>query len=1363
MITKNSLENFRIKEGIFQKYLGREESVTVPEGIHTIGEGAFKGCVSLRQVTLPKSLRQIEANAFKGCRKLEEIQIPHGVTKIGDYAFHRCHSLKEIHLPVSVTKTGNCAFLYCDSLVKACIPGVLWLGRQTFLNDVLLEQLEISPLLDTDCLCDVFNGCQKLSEITFYQDSVVRFPNVVEVMAGAVSVPPLVHAIAADVLQMMELNGRCLTRFLTNLKHVEIPEGITKIGKSCFFDKRGIVSVKLPATLTEIESRAFRNCICLEKVQFASSQVHIHEDAFKNCSSLKEIQLENNASFTLAGISQLSGSILPSLVQTIHRQVLGNFSISGTILLKYLGDESRVVVPEGITRIGQEAFAGKEEIDQVRLPESLVEIGAGAFRDCLTMQSIFLPEKLSYIGTSAFENCVKLIRLSLPDGITQVKPRTFKRCQVLREIHFGNALTAIGKEAFYGCSNLKEVPLNPCLSHIGEMAFYRCASLKEVRLFSHTEKIGNLAFAQTGIRRVTIVGSTAFSSPLPSGSLWGTGIFSRCLRLKSLILEEGLCHLPDKFVYQCTALTQIFTPSSLKSIGRQVMEGTPFLENWISRRKNAPWDAGEIFWDGRDLKNEVFLTDNFRILAGGAFWGNSSITSLRLPNHVQWIGPGAFKGCLSLRQVVLPPSVTRLEEEVFCNCRQLTLLFVSHDEPAPFPRAFQWVGRRTFYHCEQLSSVSFRNLTFMGEEAFAGCKKLDSKKVKEELEESAAAARNEHKKLYIGERAFEDSPVLDSSKGELAILGSVVIDGSACQGNVILPQGVTAIAPFAFWANQEITHIQFPKSLCTIEEGAFAGCSRLTSIAFPETDLHLVIHNRAFEKCTSLTEIHIPASWIGPSAFAWCTALKKAFLPEIDVLNQRLFEGCHTLKECVCPKVSQISSWCFCGCKNLESFDFQSVHEIGSYAFEGCDCLTEATFEDQTLLHAYAMKDCGRLKKISLSGPFGTLFLGEYALSGCTALKQVNWQKETWRFTSYGQLFSGTFPDRAGLIFQSAISCFTINQKMVLCSYEGAGRILSIPHGVTEIQAEVFRDKMMLEEVQIPNTVILIGARAFHGTEWMRRQKQRSPMVVVNHMLLDGSSCTGNILVPEEIRIICGWAFANGLEIRRIQFPSSKIKVEEYAFRNCINLKEIQLWDQKMYTFGHIADQNRPLPALVKQAVTDSLNCFKTSPDGALIQCTGNIPVLSVANGITAIGDRVFEDSNLLTEITLPPTVQTIGKMAFLGCKWLKEVKGAENVSCLGERAFSGCKCLERISLSYAFRKLGPRAFENCTSLQEIILPEGVEEIPARAFFRCHSLRHVHLPSTIQRIGPEAFAFCNKLHPLLIPPGTEVGERAFVL
>ena len=80
---------------------------------------------------------------------------------------------------------------------------------------------------------------------------------------------------------MMELDGRCLVKFLTNLKHVEIPEGIEMLGKSCFFDKRGILSVKLPKSLKEIGSRAFRNCINLETVVFDGDPVRIHEDAFK--------------------------------------------------------------------------------------------------------------------------------------------------------------------------------------------------------------------------------------------------------------------------------------------------------------------------------------------------------------------------------------------------------------------------------------------------------------------------------------------------------------------------------------------------------------------------------------------------------------------------------------------------------------------------------------------------------------------------------------------------------------------------------------------------------------------------------------------------------------------------------------------------------------------------------------------------------------------------------------------------------------------------------------------------------------------------------------------------------------------------
>lgn len=266
-------------------------------------------------------------------------------------------------------------------------------------------------------------------------------------------------------------------------------------------------------------------------------------------------------------------------------------------------------------------------------------------------------------------------------------------------------------------------------------------------------------------------------------------------------------------------------------------------------------------------------------------------------------------------------------------------------------------------------------------------------------------------------------------------------------------------------------------------------------------------------------------------------------------------------------------------------------------------------------------------------------------------------------------------------------------------------------------------------------------------------------MVIVRGMLLDGFGCAGNVEVPADIRLVCGWAFANGLEISSIHFLSERVQVEEYAFRNCINLKELILPDGTCYQFTGLSDRQKELPPLVKQAVTDSLNCFKTDEKGALIECTGNISRLRLACGITEIGEGVFQNGNLLTTITFPDTVKKIGKRAFADCKWLREVRQAYSVECIEAHAFSGCGSLRRIELSKNLRQIGVRAFENCTALEEIEIPEGVEEIPERAFYRCHSLRRIQLPSTIKRIGREAFAFCGEAFAIQAPAGVQIEKE----
>ena len=93
-------------------------SITIPEGVTSIGEEAFWQCYNLKNIILPKGVESIGNNAFAGCTSLEKINIPKGVKRIGDNAFAGCHSLEKINIPKGVESIGNNAFAGCTSLKK---------------------------------------------------------------------------------------------------------------------------------------------------------------------------------------------------------------------------------------------------------------------------------------------------------------------------------------------------------------------------------------------------------------------------------------------------------------------------------------------------------------------------------------------------------------------------------------------------------------------------------------------------------------------------------------------------------------------------------------------------------------------------------------------------------------------------------------------------------------------------------------------------------------------------------------------------------------------------------------------------------------------------------------------------------------------------------------------------------------------------------------------------------------------------------------------------------------------------------------------------------------------------------------------
>lgn len=1081
------------------------EQVCVPEGVTAIGAGAFKGCALMKRVILPDSLEVIGEHAFKGCRSLEEIHIPNNVKEIGDYAFHRCHNLQQIRLPEQVTKLGNCAFLYCDSLKTIAMPGVLTLGKQTFLNDVALEELVISKQLDKDSICECFTGCNKIHTISFSDGQTYHLEKVVDILTGKITTEPLIQKIVSDIYLILKIEKGVLVEYLNNVKHIELPEGITEIGKSCFYDKRGIQSVVFPKSLKRIGARAFRGCMNLEKVTFLSEQVELEESAFLNCSSLHTIELPGNQVFELKGLkeqgnqqenqqgnqqeNQQGNQQVNQLVETIHHQVLENFVMSGTMLLKYRGCEKKVVVPEGTTVIGQRAFAGNEAVDRIELPDSVVSIEREAFADCLVLQTMKISEHLEKIEDSAFENCVKFIRISIPQEVKHIPVSCFKRCRALQQVILPDSLETIDDMAFYGCRKLQEIKLPKSLRRLGTMSFYGCGKITELTLPKET-LVGKLAFTKTGI---------------------------------SMDSQQAL-------VSHCVLEKPATIPTV--SINRQMVEET-----------------------------------------------------LRIP------------------------------------------------------------------------------------------------------------------------------------------------------------EGIQVIEEYAWFCNESLLHLELPESVKEIKKGAFYGCKNLQTIKFPKGNI--LLGEECFSKCESLCQVEIAqAQAVGKGAFSWCKSLENLVLMSAKRIEQESFQGCQSLQSLYLNQTEYIGKNAFQFCSALKEVKLSGHVSVDSNGFSYCDSLQKVSFDGKIQLGDFCFQDCGSLTDIEFSKETDAtelLTMKSSSFRGCTGLHFVTYAHKTYEIKGYESLKDNILPKQVRQIYASALSVFDIDSRLSLTSYDGYARKVTIPEGIQSIEREVFRDKEGLSFVTLPKSLKDMGARAFDKTEWLRKRRKDSPMVVEKGMLLDAATCQGQVVIPEEIHKICGWAFANDLALKKVVFQK-RVKLEEYAFRNCINIEEIILEDGSTYRLGRLYDIDK-YPTQIARIARECYNCFKMDGN-VLVECTGNIETLKFPLGISIIGPSALKESNLLTRLTLHEEITEIQDSAMQQCKWLSKVEGTEYLKRIGKKAFLGCIRLEEIGDFKALESLGESAFENCISLKEIRLPEGITEIPRRAFYRCSALKHVYLPKSVQKIHETAFAYC---------------------
>lgn len=139
-----------------------------------------------------------------------------------------------------------------------------------------------------------------------------------------------------------------------------------------------------------------------------------------------------------------------------------------------------------VTSIGNDAFAGCDNLTSVTIPNSVTSIGYSAFLACSSLTSIDIPNSVTSIGNSAFENCSSLTSVNIPNSITSISNFAFFDCSSLTSVDIPNSVTSIGGSAFANCSSLTSITIPESVTSIARGAFYGCSFLQNVTCLATT-------------------------------------------------------------------------------------------------------------------------------------------------------------------------------------------------------------------------------------------------------------------------------------------------------------------------------------------------------------------------------------------------------------------------------------------------------------------------------------------------------------------------------------------------------------------------------------------------------------------------------------------------------------------------------------------------------------------------------------------------------------------------------------------------------------------------------------------------------------------------------------------------------------
>ena len=613
-----------IGDGAFNNCVGFTGSLTIPNSVTSIGDYTFYYCHGFTgSLTIGSSVTSIGENAFRGCNGFSgSLTLPNSVTTIGDYAFYSCSGFTDsLTLPNSVTTIGEQAFYGCDGFT----------GSLTIPNSVTL----IGEY--------AFNYCVGLTSLTIPNSLVSMGTNP---FAGC---PGLVHIEVASGNTVYDSRGNCnaiietnTNTLITGCMNSTIQNSVTTIGSWAFYGCIGLASVEIPNSVTTIGEHAFNYCEGLTSIQtLAVTPPTVGFSAFNNvnqsipltvpCGTLGAYQSASGWDY-FNNIQEDCGNDDP-LIYSINDD---GVSVTVTGHVDGTNATGELIIPatktiDGVTytvtTIGEFAFFNCSGfVGSLTIPNTVTTIADGAFGYCSGFTgSLTMGNSVTTIGDGAFEYCSGFTgSLTIPNSVTTIAYCAFINCGGFTgDLIIPNSVTTIRGFAFMNCIGFTgDLTIPNSVTVIDSAAFCQCRGFT-----------GDLTIPNS----VTTIGGLAFAN---CNNFTG-----------SLTIGNSVTSVGDRAFYGCWGFTDVYY--------------TGDIEQWCNisfwGNYSNPLRYAHNLYVNNALVTNLVIPNNVTEIKDYAFFGATCLTSLTIGNSVISIGNYAFYSGNGLSELtvlrIIPPSI----------------------------------------------------------------------------------------------------------------------------------------------------------------------------------------------------------------------------------------------------------------------------------------------------------------------------------------------------------------------------------------------------------------------------------------------------------------------------------------------------------------------------------------------------------------------------------------------------------------------------------------------------------------------------------------------------------------------------------